>query len=159
MARAVIAKRLLVFHRPQVSRYRGMTLVEVLVTLAVIALVSIPMFQTMTTSRKIEISASDRIMAMNLASAWISSVVELPKDDIEVFAPLEDLHIKGPLSVESLGLIPSPEGFHRIISIEELPSSEEGALVFHVSVTIEWENKKSGKLLSYKLNRLLSFKK
>jgi type II secretory pathway pseudopilin PulG len=137
----------------------GITLVEVLVTLAVIALVSVPLFQTMTTGRKIEISASDRILAMNLASSWISSVVALPGACIEAFLPVEDLNVEGPLSLKSLGILPCPDGWNRIVSIEELPSSEKGALVFHISVTIEWLNKNSDKPLSFKLNRLLSFRK
>lgn len=142
---------------PHFSSSRGFTLVEVLVTLAVIALLSVPLFQTLRTSRKIEMSASERILAMNLASSWISSVAELPKTSFKAFPPVKDLEIEGPLSLGALGLVTSPARYHRIVSIEELPSPEKGALVYHISVTIEWLNKKSGKVLSYKLNRLLSY--
>lgn len=146
-------------HRSVACFRKGVTLVELLVTVGVIALLSVPLFSSLTMSRKMGVSAMERNLAMNLAGSYIDSVAGLRASELQVFDSTPDAQLKGPLSLESLELIAAPKGFFRTVMIEELPSDNQRLRVFHISVVVEWEKRGTNHLLSYELNRLLTYYK
>ena len=105
------------------SLINGVTLIELLVTITVVTLLSIPLFHTLRTSNKMGISARERVTATNpllrilmLFQNWIL-MMSFPLS-LQRIVPLT-----GFFSVDSLHIPSSPQGFHRFVSFDELPPS------------------------------------
>lgn len=137
------------------ARRSGLTLLEVLLSVTVVALLGVPLFQLFTTSKKMGVSGRDRLLAMSLASSYVSGLSELPLESLEEVERSEDGAIRGNLTLARLGVPPPPAGFRRTVSVLRLALGGPDPLHWQVTVTIEWKSSVSGELLAYSLARLL----
>lgn len=134
----------------------GFTLVEVLIATFILQLVIAPVYLMFTETQKTMYKASDTLTAANLASSLIAGLRDLPTKALRP-QPLEkDDLLAPPLQLESLDVLPAPEGFTRKVEIIPLDlAGREGGPFYLVEVQITWFNRKTKTPANYTVRDLL----
>ncbi|MBI2945729.1 MAG: hypothetical protein HYY25_16160 [Candidatus Wallbacteria bacterium] len=133
---------------------RGITLLEVLLALILVALLAVPVFEMFSTSRKMTAGGQERLLASSLASSYVAALTGVAAEALSEAGPAKDSELRGPLTLRALGVAPCPAGFSRTASLLNLAADPAVAPMWQVTVTVEWTGAVSGAPLSFTLQRL-----
>ncbi len=133
----------------------GTTLIEVMICLVIVALIVLPLFELLTTSKKMTVSGRERILAMNLASSLMAGLSAAGRDSLPEVDRAEDVTLTGSASLARLGVPQAPAGFRRTLSIQKLALDGPDRPMTQAAITVEWESQATGASVSYTLLGLL----
>ena len=125
-----------------INKQSGLTLIEIMVSLVILALVAGSIFSAFSGSRSMLSSAREISMATSLASSYLAAARNIAVTNLKAFAPIKDALAPVAFRPETLGLAIVPENFKREISVLRLDlSGKEGGPFFQIRVDIKWPGK------------------
>ena len=133
----------------------GLSLTEVLVCLAILALVSLPLFGLFSTSRRLGVSARDLDGATGLASSYLSALTGVDVARFEEFGPLADDRLPAPVSLEALRVATAPPPYRRSVTLLRIRTGPTPTPLWHAVVSVEWPSRRNDETLRFRLGRFL----
>ena len=135
-------------------RFLGVTLVEVLIAMVVIATIVTPVYFLFSSSRKMTAASQDLVTAMGLANSYISSLREVDKSDIPTMLETEDKSLTGKISLNSLRVSPCPTQFNRHLTVVPMVDPITSLEFTHLKVSVKWVDRGNGLEREYVLSNL-----
>mgnify|MGYP004003137647 CR=1 FL=1 len=132
----------------------GLTLIELIFSLALISFCVAPIFFLFSPSHKMNISARERLEAMAYANTYLSAIQSLDVERLVSVSKLRDEELYSPYSLQDLQVKPIPEKMHRNLEINTWdPGISQ--VFFKVIVEIQWKAGATGSDHKYQLNALI----
>ncbi|MEW6710969.1 MAG: prepilin-type N-terminal cleavage/methylation domain-containing protein [Candidatus Riflebacteria bacterium] len=129
---------------------QGLTLIEIMISLVILAIVAGSVFSAFSGSRSMLASAREIAVATSLSGSYLAAAANIEATQIKVFAPIEDVEAPPAFRPEKLGIAPAPEPFKRKISILRLDETgKEGGPFYQLRVEISWPGKDGRIPVSY----------
>jgi Tfp pilus assembly protein PilX len=126
-----------------------------MICLVIVALIALPLFELLNTSKRMTVSGRERILAMNLASSYMAGLSAAEREALPEMDRAEDVTIAGPASLARLGVPQPPAGFRRTLSLQRLALDGPERPMTQAAITVEWESRATGATVSYTLLGLL----
>lgn len=128
----------------------GFNLIEVLISLIIIALVAGSLFTAFSGSKSLLTSAREISIATSLAGSYLAAANSIPAKNIEVFVPTEEAFVPESFKPENLKIQSAVAPFSRKVSVLFLDQKgSEGGPFYQVRVEVTWKRKETGHLASY----------
>lgn len=136
---------------------RGLTMIEIMISMVILALVAGSVFSAFSGSKSMLSSAREIAIATSLAGSYLAAAESLEISQLQVFAPAEDKMAPLPFRPESLGLAPAPEPFKRQVSMLRLDlAGKEGGPFYQLRVEVIWPGKDGRMQVSYRSSTILT---
>ena len=129
-------------------KHKAMTLVEVLLAVVLVAIVALPLWDMLVTTRMVTASAEELSRAVTLAATAMAQLKSLPKGQLKELAETVDEKC-------GYGVTKAPHPFNRFIEITDTGTPIGSQKVFFVKVTLRWKSPRVKKELDYTLEGLL----
>ena len=129
-------------------KHNAMTLVEVLLAVVLVAIIALPLWDMLVTTRLVTASADELSQAVTLAATAMSQLRSLPKSKLQELAETVDEKC-------GYGLTKAPPPFNRFIEITDTGTAIGSNKVFFVKVTLRWKSPRVKRQLDYTLEGLL----
>ena len=135
---------------------RALTIIEILISLVILALVTGSVFSAFSGSRSMLASAREIAIATSLAGSYLAAASSISPAQLQVFAPIEDESAPVPFRPESLGLALPPKPFSRKVSMLQLDlAGKEGGPFYQLRVEVCWPGKDGRLPVSYSSSTIL----
>jgi len=134
---------------------RGMTLIELILAASLVAVCSIPIYFLFTSAKRMNVSSKERLEAMAYANTYLSAILSLGEDQMQILEERRDQEHSPPFTPQSLGIPKTPERIHRSLQIQKWSPADSESF-FKVSIQIRWEQGTGGRELRYALLALKS---
>lgn len=116
---------------------------ELMVTLFILQLVIAPLYLVFSGSRKMMINARELSNAVSFGSSMIAGLRKMDIRKVGELSATSEGNLTGALSLENLGLVKVPDGFHRNLTIKQLdPTGQGGGPFYEAVVEIRWKYSK-----------------
>lgn len=137
---------------------RGLSLMEVLLSLFVLGIIIAPVYLTFSGSRQVMGTARDLTTAVSLAGSLFAGLKAVPAETLPEIGMTADLDLPAAISLERLGVASAPVPFERTVSLSRLDSTgNEGGPYLQAEVVLQWQ-RKTGPKHRYTLVGLLKAK-
>ncbi len=138
---------------------RALTLIEVMITLVLCAVVFGPLYVVFSSSRKNVLHAQGTSIATSHASSMIAALKQIKYDDLCTMGAVSDVNLKEPFTLKLLGISSMPKSYSRTLSIDLMDTSgDEGGPYFLATVEIRWKPRTIKKFLKYRIMGFLNNK-
>jgi prepilin-type N-terminal cleavage/methylation domain-containing protein len=121
------------------STRRGLSLIEIVLGMAILATFAGPLAYLFISSNRSRVSARDMSVAMNLSNCYLSALKDLPRSSLGVLAPTLDSAVSSDFSPHHLEIPDSPERFTRELEIREIPVPEGLSKAYRMIVKVNWD--------------------
>lgn len=136
---------------------QALTIIEILISLVILALVTGSVFTAFSGSRSMLASAREIAMATSLAGSYLAAAESVPLSQLQAFAPVEDESAPAPFALATLGLNVPPKPFVRKVSLLRLdPAGKEGGPFFQLRVEVTWPGKDGRLPVTYSSSTILA---
>lgn len=136
---------------------RAMTLVEVVIAIALCAVVFGPIYTVFTSSRKNVLHAQGTSIATSHASSLIAALKQIDYKDLSAFDRTNDTALPAPYSLADLGISPMPKNYTRTLQVEKIDTAgKEGGPYFLATVEVSWKPRSVKKNLTYQIMGFLN---
>jgi|GEM_PF-2465825 type II secretory pathway pseudopilin PulG len=133
------------------KRFLGFSLVELVFTILILGLFITPIASLFLANRKIEVSAKNLFVAMNLANSMISQLSHVDAASLVEIMDIKDDDLPLGLSLGDLELNACPDGFSRISSLVRKSFENSLGEYYLIAVEIQWNHSFTGQTRTYSL--------
>lgn len=142
------------YNEKRIPGYRGMTLTEILIAVAIVGLVAGPIYMLYSSSKRNLQASSELSSAVSFASSYMTRLVNVPIRDLRNIQPMvKDTGLAPPLSLDILGVSPVREGYERYLELRKVDL--DGQQFFHATVRVKWTPRGSSITQDYCQDTLL----
>ena len=133
------------------KRLLGFSLVELVFSILVVGLFITPIASLFLANRKIDVSAKNLFVAMNLANSMISQLSHLEPESLVEISDIEDEELPPALSLGELNLTSCPDGFSRTSTLVKKSFEDNLGEYYLIEVRIHWTHSFTGQTRTYSL--------